>query len=1151
MPEPDVIPIGPEGIPQITVRPQRPTQEVPFGEAGEPFGVTVPETEQPQFGPPPAPLPDPEAVPEVPEEPIREEDLHDDPFLRAAQRVKKSNVGKPPQPEQDWARTAKIFGESFTHSLQTAPQEMLKSWYESTGQRYIPPNVVFIGDDGQFYDKDNNLIPSQYKPAVLPVTRDPVTGDIQLAMPGLLDVWNTIGSPAKGVATLGAGLVRKGAPHVPPPIPHEPLPPIGHNQGPPLQPPATVPPPPSVAPPPIGPPPVSTGRKIIHGHDEFAPTTWDDVYTQTIDNLHPLKVLQDKVSQYGKLSPDEMFYELARLTRGSYGRTHQALMNSTYDFNTLANNGKGLKQVLNPVKNELGEFEKYAVAMRDVELWGRGINPGENLQVAQQIVANAPKKYQDALKELWAYQNRVLGYLKDSGLISDKDMKAITVANRHYVPFHRLMGAPEYGTSTKNIKTWDPIKGIKGSQRDILSPIETIIRNTHQFIDLAEKNRVLNALVDAADQRGLTGLVSKVPRDMHPVNVTRGEVEKFFNDNGIPVPPAMYGGPDKFAIFRPNVLRPANDEISVWKNGKQTLYKVDPEVANAVNGMGRQEVDFLLNMMSLPARTLRAGAVLAPEFLARNPMRDQLTAAVFSEHGYLPFVDWFRGIGHMMANTQKYQNWLKSGGANSALVNIDRKYMNEQIRNMFETGWWDKLKNNSNPLTLLGKVAEYGEQPTRISEFIRAQKRGKNIHQSGLAAREVSVDFGRYGASKFMQAYAHSTAFANPQIQGVDRAARAFKDNFWGTSFKIGAYITMPSLAMYAYNRQDPRMKDIPRQERDTYWHFPTDDWKTVTKDEYDSTPGGWKRETKAASARGVQYQDAKYEVNMGQIYRVPKPFELGVLFGSSFERGLDAYFKKDPEAFKGFAKNVASSLLPSFLPNVAAPMVEQVANYNFFRDTPLVPKRLASPENRKYEYTPFTTETAKFVGSLLASVAPESSLASPIVIENYVRAWSGTLGMYTLQGLDKLGEIGGEISGKPARIKPEWSPADYPLLKAFASRMPSTAATSIRDFYDHLENTNGTSALIKRIAKSPAFETDADRDKAINEITSDQIAIKLARTGVAISQQFKAIEEIQHNRKMTPPEKRRAIDMLTLGMMYMAEEANKAYYEAKKLKGQ
>jgi hypothetical protein len=40
-------------------------------------------------------------------------------------------------------------------------------------------------------------------------------------------------------------------------------------------------------------------------------------------------------------------------------------------------------------------------------------------------------------------------------------------------------------------------------------------------------------------------------------------------------------------------------------------------------------------MVSIPARTLRAGAVLAPEFIARNPVRDQFTALAFSD-GYPP-----------------------------------------------------------------------------------------------------------------------------------------------------------------------------------------------------------------------------------------------------------------------------------------------------------------------------------------------------------------------------------------------------------------------------------------------------------------------------------------------------------------------------------
>ena len=225
--------------------------------------------------------------------------------------------------------------------------------------------------------------------------------------------------------------------------------------------------------------------------------------------------------------------------------------------------------------------------------------------------------------------------------------------------------------------------------------------------------------------------------------------------------------------------------------------------------MGAQEVDMVVRFASLPARTVRAGATLSPEFLIKNPLRDQFSAAVLSQNGYIPFFDYIRGLGHMMGKTDTYQNWLKSGGANANMVSMDRRYIRDEIKSLTESGVFSTVKNVVNPLEILNnleKLSEFGEQPTRIAEFARAAKKGKTLHEAGLASREVTTDFSRRGANKFIQSWAQSTAFLNPQIQGVDRFARAFKENPAATSFKIGAYVVAPTLLAYYLDRKSTRL---------------------------------------------------------------------------------------------------------------------------------------------------------------------------------------------------------------------------------------------------------------------------------------------------------------------------------------------------------
>lgn len=1078
----DFVPRSPEGRPQITVS-KSPFEEPPKEQEVSPYSDAEPV----------------EAF---------------NPWERAAQRVKQSNVGKLPTAELDWSQVPK----EFMRGVREGPLSALKSWYETTEGRYYPDKGAYLGDDNRFYESKEAFergepIPDQRKPTILPVTPNP-EGGVDLAMPGILDVWNTLGSPVKGAATLGAGVTRHGIPGV------------GHNQGPPLHPPGPpvppgagppLPPPPGAAPPPMAPGPAST-RQIIRGQDDQTKLTWDERYTRLIDDLHPLKKLQDEVAQQGALAPDEQFYQLARLTRGSYGRAQQALDNGTYDFHTLQNNGVGLKQVLNPVRNNMDAFEEYAVAVRDIELLNRGIDPGVTRTDAMAKInaAAAHPEFRTALRNLHGYQDRILEYLGDSGILSPQALANIRANNRAYVPFNRAMDTEEIMGMARNLKPGNPIYKIQGSQRDILSPLETIVRNTHKFLDLAEKNRALNALVDAAQTRGLHGLV----QDAGAANI--------FN-------------------------RPGPDQIKVWRNGTPRLYTVDPEVAKAVNGMGRQEIDAVVDMISKPARWLRAGAVLAPDFLARNLTRDQLSAAIFSKNGYIPFIDYLRGVGHMAWKSKHYENWLKSGGANSNLVTLERRYVRDQLDNMRESGWMQKLWNNKNPIKFLEKASEYSEQPSRIAEFVRSQKRGKTTHESGFESREVTVDFARHGASKAMQNFSQATAFFNPTIQGHDRLARAFIDNPYSTAFKIGAYITLPTLMAYAYNRQDPRMKDVPRQERDTYWHYPTNDWRPISQEEMASLkkhgagpiPKDWSNWIKT-DKNGQTY------FNYGEIHRIPKPHEMGVFFGSSVERSLDAYFYKHPDAFKGFTKSLASATLPPLLPQAGLAPIEAITNYRFFTESPLVPKRVSSPRDRQYEYTPFTTETAKLVGNIIGQVAPESQLASPIVLENYVSAWAGTLGRYTLQLMDASMEGGRRTAAalkgdnRKPKVSPEWSEADIPVWRAFVTRLPATSAQPVRDFYQNLESSTTAKALMSRVAKSSEFEDSSQRGLTRGRIAAAHpeatMALNMAKTGVAVNRMFKAMEMIMNNRDMTPREKRRAIDMLSINMMYATTQANDAF---------
>lgn len=952
--------------------------------------------------------------------------------------------------------------------------------------------------------------------------------------------------PYQEAANIPKGFLRKLEQTISPHL-ATPPPPIGHNMPPPGMglPPHVPPPPTGGAGTPLVPP--APARKIVHGVSDEPPFGIHELYTQTMDDLHPLKRLQELANDVSPLAENEKSYELGRLTRGSYGRSHQAITNFTYDFNTLANTGPGLTKVLEPVKGDMRAFEDFAVAMRDIELHGRGINSGAPLADAQAIVAAAPPHFRAALNDLHGYQDRILQYVRDSGLLSDDAYTNIKAANRHYVPFNRVQDSAPDLSASASLKTWNPIKRIKGSQKDIQSPIETIVRNTHYLMDLAEKNRVLNSLVDATQARGMTDLVKPVPRQTHPVNVSRDEVEKFLSTNGVPVPGSFYGAPDNFAIFRPNALRPAPDEIVAYKNGKPQVFKVDPEVADAVNGLGHQQVDWVVRAISKPASWLRAGATLSPDFLTKNPARDQFVAAVLSKNGYIPVVDYLRGLGHMVGNTQKYQEWLKSGGANSAIVGMDRRYIETELQNVMQSGAWNTIKNNTmHPIEFLKKASEYGEQPTRIAEFIKATNPGfirgtfgaqpKGTFMAGYDAREVSTDFGRHGSSPIVRAYSQATAFANPQAQGVDRLGRAMWDNPASTAFKIFSTVTLPTAALYWYSRQDPRVMDAPRWERDLFWYWPTSDWQEITPKEALTIPKNWQKQ-----------EDGKTYANLGTIYKFPKNFEIGVTFGSSLERAFDAYFQHDPSAWKDFDKSMRQAYNPLGWPTAVNPFVEQMTNYSVFRERPLISKRIENPADRRYEYDNYTSDTAKMVGSAIANITPTSQFASPKVLENYALGWGATLGRYALMAADaglhtvapKKGQPYPAWKGTQAEKyeAPSWGPADVPVLRSWVSRLPSTYAEPVDEFFKNYHNVTTTKATEKRLTqRDEKAKAAAAREEVPN--------VNMQTYAKAIGNQFKMIEMIQNANNIPAADKTKLIDRMSLAIMKTAQMGNETFYK-------
>ena len=85
-----------------------------------------------------------------------------------------------------------------------------------------------------------------------------------------------------------------------------------------------------------------------------------------------------------------------------------------------------------------------------------------------------------------------------------------------------------------------------------------------------------------------------------------------------------------------------------------------------------------VKILSIPAKTLRAGAILNPEFTGRNVPRDTVFAGITTP-GFIPGWDTLVGLQVLFKDGKTYRDWLFQGGAQATIVAMDRTYLSNSI----------------------------------------------------------------------------------------------------------------------------------------------------------------------------------------------------------------------------------------------------------------------------------------------------------------------------------------------------------------------------------------------------------------------------------------------------------------------------------------
>jgi len=791
------------------------------------------------------------------------------------------------------------------------------------------------------------------------------------------------------------------------------------------------------------------------------------ITTHIIDRLYPiLKAVEEAAARGVNVKLFDV-YKKMRVQMGNIGKGFHFIKKATFDFKTLKDNGKSLYQVLDKViktPEKYRDFTVFSVAKRAMEKFEQGIETGFTLtKIDRAKLKNVIKQFEaefgQIFKELNEYQQRVLTYLKDAGILTPELYAKVLELNRDYVPLNKVLDIKLRGTDTGlGSVVRNPLKKLVGDvegKKINIDPIETMMLNTLHFVQMAEKNAVNKSFIDMvlnaqhAKSKGIGDMFEGIHqvKNIKEVKISSKELESLFLDiKGI-----SENAKQGLTVFRKDGTTLKKSQIAVFENGKMKVYEVGVDFATSLKDLNKFQAMWVMRMLSVPTRTLRAGATLDPAFIFKNIGRDTFFAAVFSKNSFIPFWDTSIGIFHIIKDKvvgdALYSKFMKSGAMQSTLISFDRAYFKDaQMLEYLTSRTLHNAIKPKNWLESLRIISEIAETGSRLGDFKMTLKRLEKenvklpdnkkmsereiLELAGFEARDLTVDFRKMGTS--MQGMNMLNAFFNARVQGLMKIYDGLKDPkrrgriLWNAT----KFITLPTLLIWYNNKDSQVYKDLPQWQKDLSWIIITNE--------------------------GTPEQ---------VVWRIPKPFEIGWIFGTLPERLLDWIYNQEEgedaiNSMKDFSWDFMKSLSP--IPEFMRPFMEDSQNRNFFMDRPIVPYNVEKllPE---YQYTEYTSETAKLIGSIFGklrdSLGMEAmrigplrmSLDSPAKVENYILAWSGGLGRYALSVLDYSFKTIG-VATPP--IKP-WSDnwvrnlSEIPVIRGFVVRHPSASSEHLTKFWD------------------------------------------------------------------------------------------------------
>jgi hypothetical protein len=578
--------------------------------------------------------------------------------------------------------------------------------------------------------------------------------------------------------------------------------------------------------------------------------------------------------------------------------------------------------------------------------WGGGVRSDYEVAAeALQELQQNPERYQrlqEAARRYRDWSDAVLRYMVDKGRLTEESYEQIIASNEQYAAMNRVAedidseGRRQLG-GKKLAAVKQPIKRFKGSTREVENPYVSLLAQTSTVINETDRNSVMQAM------RNMLTL-SREMYEGKPVDLDAVGSRARKGDAGA---------------------------IRIFVDGKPEYWQFEEGITSALKRLG-QVPEFWSTaagkLATLPAKVLRTAVVHSPGFLTRNKIRDALQLGIISEHGAKPW--------ELRFTKDELRQWQRAGGGQAGYFTSVENY-----HKAMEIALRELSKDGNNIITTPAKIARgysklarLSETSTRMSEYRRAFREGKRKgYDDANASRYAAyhsrglIDFAVAGS--FIRELNRVIPFTNPHVQGLKRAAKAFRSPKIAarTMMRWSLYILLPKLfelAWAKWNDEEEELAQQPPYIRDLFMSF---------------------------------------KVGDDMWLRIPLGFDFAV-YASAVSRAIDAA-EGDEHAFEGLGGSIAKSLMPIDASAAAGPfrsIVELIANKDFFRGRHVIPPRDEGKALSLRPGTKYASRLGKFGSSIAEALGVE---IDPRYIDHFVKSQLAELGRGLLSVSDIMRE--------------------------------------------------------------------------------------------------------------------------------------------------